>query len=149
MDTNERLVLRQVREKLVSVKDIVNSFNHSESALLSHLDLPEDLEARADVLEYHLDRALLEFSSWYYSPYDQLPSIVTVNCLPCLVAIARKSLEYSNPREVTINDYERCKMIADQYIELIKLKAQLAKLKDLPLAGSITDLDNEIAAFSI
>lgn len=92
------------------------SFDDTESAELSNLNLPTDMTIAQPKIEYQLKLAASEWLSWFgYSDYDTAPVECLGSAIKCEINIARYALEYLNPREDTIRRWELCRQIARDY----------------------------------
>lgn len=103
-----------------TVEDFIQSFNDEEVGELSYLHLPGTSEINRPKIEYHLQRAANDWLSWFgYNHYDSagVPQECLGSAVSCEIAIARKRLDFNNPRESVQADYDFCYQIARDWKE--------------------------------
>ena len=111
-----------------TLDDLIQSFNDSELAQLSHLNLPGSNEIDRDKLQYHLERAATDWLSWFgEADYITAPNTCLGSAVSCEIAIARKRLDFNNPRASVTEDYEFCYQIARDWMEDQKDYAKIDK----------------------
>lgn len=102
--------------------DFLESLNDEELSDLSYLHLPGTNEINKVKIEYHLRRAANDWLSWFgFNSYASTG--VPVECLggavSCEIAIARKRLDFNNPRDSVQNDFDFCYNIAKAWKESV------------------------------
>lgn len=91
--------------------DLLKSYNDEELADLSHLHLPNSSDIDKAKLEYHLQRAANDWLGWFgFKEYTDagLPNECRQAALSCEIAIARKRLDFNNPRESVVEEFNFC-----------------------------------------
>lgn len=98
---------------IATVEDFIQSFNDDEAAELSHLNLPTDPTIAYDKIQFQLNRAAKTWLGWFgFIEYSAAPVECSSSAMDCEIAIARKRMDFNNPREAVTADYEFCYTLA-------------------------------------
>lgn len=103
---------------IATYEDFLESFNEEELAELSYLHLPGTNEINRSKIEYQLGRAAKDWLSWFgFTDYvtEGVPTECLGGAVSCEIAIARRRMDFNNPRESVKEDYDSCYQIAREW----------------------------------
>lgn len=124
-------------------QDFVHSFNDEELAELSYLHLPGTNEINKEKIEYHLQRAANDWLSWFgFSDYTAsgVPQECLGSAVSCEIAIARRRLDFNNPRDSVQAEFDFCYQIARDWKE---------DQKDIGDSGNVPGVEDVMSIFTI
>ena len=129
---------------IATYQDFLDSFNDDEAAELSHLNLSNDPSIDKSKIEYQLARAAKTWLGWFgFINYVDAPVECSSNAIDCEIAIARKRLDFNNPRDSVVVDFDFCYQLSRDW-----KNDQLDKAK-LPGGGDDIGEDPVMSIFTI
>jgi hypothetical protein len=118
-----------------TVEDFLMALDDTESAELSHLNLPTDLSISRPKIQFQLNLAAKEWLSWFgVTDYDEAPIECTGSAIKCEINLSRYALEYLNPREDSILRVNNCRQIARDYADDLIAKSKVTVSTDATMS---------------